>query len=33
MLNSVPELDLVGEAEDGAQAVQLALTLQPDIVF
>ncbi len=33
MLNSVPELDLVGEAEDGAQAVQLALTLQPDIIL
>jgi DNA-binding NarL/FixJ family response regulator len=33
MLNSVPELELVGEAEDGAQTVQLALTLQPDIIL
>jgi DNA-binding NarL/FixJ family response regulator len=33
MLNSAPELELVGEAEDGAQAVQMALSLQPEIIL
>src|SRR5262245_3354241 len=33
MLNSAPDLEVVGEAEDGVQAVELALRLQPDIVL
>jgi DNA-binding NarL/FixJ family response regulator len=33
MLQSAPEVELVGEAEDGAQAVELALMLQPDIIL
>ena len=33
MLTATPDLDVVGEAEDGTQAVQLALTLQPDIIL
>jgi DNA-binding NarL/FixJ family response regulator len=33
MLKSTPDLEVVGEAEDGAQAVELALTLQPDIIL
>lgn len=33
LLQSVPEVELVGEAEDGTQAVQQALTLQPDIIL
>jgi len=33
MLQSAPEVELVGEGADGAQAVQLALTLQPDIIM
>ena len=33
MLQSAPELEVVGEAEDGAQAVAAALTLQPDIIL
>ncbi len=33
MLASASDLEVVGEAEDGAQAVELALTLQPDIIL
>lgn len=33
MFKSVPDLEVVGEGEDGAQAIELALTLQPDIIL
>jgi DNA-binding NarL/FixJ family response regulator len=33
MLQSAAELELVGEATDGAQAVEFALSLQPDIIL
>jgi len=33
MLLAAPDVEVVGEAEDGAQAVELALTSQPDIVL
>lgn len=33
MLKSAIDVEVVGEAEDGAQAVELALTLQPDIIL
>src|SRR5262245_44765996 len=33
ILTQDPDLDVVGEAEDGAQAVQLAHELHPDIVL
>lgn len=33
MLQSAPEVNVVGEAEDGAQAVDAALALQPDIIL
>jgi DNA-binding NarL/FixJ family response regulator len=33
MLQSAPEIELVGEAADGAQAVQMALALQPEIIL
>ncbi len=33
MLQSVPDLAVVGEAADGSQAVALALRLQPDIIL
>jgi DNA-binding NarL/FixJ family response regulator len=33
MLHAVDDLELVGEAADGAQAVQLALNVQPDIIL
>jgi len=33
MLKSAPDLEVVGEGEDGTQAVELALTLQPDIIL
>lgn len=32
MLGGASDLEVVGEAQDGAQAVALALTLQPDVV-
>lgn len=32
LLQAEPDLDVVGEAEDGRQAVQLARDLQPDVV-
>lgn len=33
MLQSAPDLEVVGEAADGAQAVEMAFTLQPDIIL
>ena len=33
LLNSVPEIDLVGTAQDGEQAIQLAADAQPDVVL
>lgn len=33
LLGSAPDMNLVGEAEDGAQGVELALSLQPDVVL
>lgn len=33
LLQSAPDLEVVGEAADGEQAVALALTLQPDIIL
>lgn len=33
MLKSAADVEVVGEGEDGAQAVELALTLQPDIIL
>lgn len=33
MLKAAPDLDVVGEAEEGAQAVEMALTLQPDVIL
>ena len=33
LLNAEDDMTVVGEAEDGAQAVELARTLQPDIVL
>lgn len=33
MLKSAPDLDIVGEANDGAQAVELALHVQPDVIL
>lgn len=33
MLKSASDVEVVGEAEDGVQAVELALTLQPDIIL
>ncbi|MBK9518226.1 MAG: response regulator [Anaeromyxobacter sp.] len=32
ILEQVPEIEVVGEAADGAQAVALTLTLRPDVV-
>lgn len=32
ILEQVPEIEVVGEAVDGAQAVALALTLRPDVI-
>jgi len=32
LLRTVPEAELVGEAADGAEAVRLAVSLQPDVV-
>jgi DNA-binding NarL/FixJ family response regulator len=33
LLNAQPDIEVVGEAGDGAQAVQLAQTLAPDIAL
>ena len=33
MLQSAPDLELVGEASDGAEAVEKALHQQPDIIL
>ncbi len=33
LLQSAPEVELVGEGMDGAQAVHLALSLQPDVIL
>jgi DNA-binding NarL/FixJ family response regulator len=33
ILDHYPDLDVVGEAEDGDQAVQLAIQLQPDVIL
>ncbi len=33
LLDRQPDLDVVGEAADGAEAVQLALTLRPDLAI
>jgi two-component system response regulator NreC len=33
MLNAQPDMEVVGEAQDGRQAIQEALRLQPDIVL
>ncbi len=33
LLNSVPEIDVVGSAQDGEQAIQLAADSQPDVVL
>ena len=33
MLKLAPDLEIVGEAENGAQAVEMALTLQPDVIL
>lgn len=33
MFNNIPDLDLVGQAEDGEQAVELAKKLKPDVIL
>ena len=33
LLNSVPEIDVVGTAQDGEEAIQLAADTQPDVVL
>jgi DNA-binding NarL/FixJ family response regulator len=33
LLGEVPDLDLVGEAADGPEAIQLAAALQPDVIL
>lgn len=33
LLTSLPDFEVVGEAEDGAQAMAQALALQPDLIF
>jgi DNA-binding NarL/FixJ family response regulator len=33
LLNSVPEIDVVGTAQDGDEAIQLAAEVQPDVVL
>ncbi|HEY4385310.1 MAG TPA: response regulator transcription factor, partial [Ktedonobacteraceae bacterium] len=33
MLNAQPDLEIVGEAQDGRQAIQEAQRLQPDIIL
>lgn len=32
VIEAAPDMDVVGEAEDGRRAVELALALQPDVV-
>src|SRR5256885_2176308 len=33
MLNAQPDMEIVGEAQDGHQAIQEALRIQPDIIL
>ena len=33
IINSIDEVECIGEAEDGAKGVRLCLELKPDIVF
>jgi len=33
MFSNIPDLDLIGEAEDGEQAVDLARNLKPDVIL
>lgn len=33
MLEALPELEIVGEASDGAEALQMVRELQPDVVL
>ena len=32
MFYNIPELELIGEAEDGVEAVELARSLRPDVI-
>ncbi|WP_198925717.1 response regulator [Dictyobacter vulcani] len=33
MLNAQPDMDIVGEAQDGRQAIQEAQRIQPDVIL
>ena len=33
MFSNIPDLELVGAAEDGVEAVEMAHTLQPDVIL